>query len=517
LHTAAYKKEREVALSTRHYDWIAYHAGLTPKKLAAVDLATDRRFTYGEFDERIGRVAGHLQDVLGVLRGDRVAVLAMNDTDVFEIQFACMRLGAVFVPLNWRLTVPELTFIVGDVGAKILIHDVEFTATATALQVSYPDLQLLEHSGRGYEQAIVSGRPLAQIAPAAHDDIVTIMYTSGTTGQPKGAIITYGMHFWNAINLNVVNLTSASVTLTFMPLFHIAGLNNFANPVFHVGGTVVVMRAFDPAAALGIISDARLGITHFLGAPAHFLFMAQCPAFAEADFSRLEGVGVGAAPMPVSLLELWQHRGVTIQQGYGMTETGPATLFLPLPDAVRKTGSSGKPVLYCETRIMVDGEREAAVDEVGELWVKGPSITPGYWNRPDANKASFTDGWLHTGDLVRRDEEGFFYIVDRSKDMYISGGENVYPAEVENVLYQIPAVGEAAVIGVADERWGEVGRAIIAVKPGHTLDETAILAHCRANLAGYKNPRSVRFVEALPRNATGKVHKPTLRQQFGTV
>jgi fatty-acyl-CoA synthase len=219
--------------------------------------------------------------------------------------------------------------------------------------------------------------------------------------------------------------------------------------------------------------------------------------------------------MPVSLLETWQRQGVTIQQGYGMTETGPASLFLPRQDAVRKSGSSGKPVLYCEMRIMREDGTEAGDEEIGEIWIKGPSITPGYWNRPEANAASFTDGWLHTGDLARRDREGFYYIVDRCKDMYISGGENVYPAEVENVLYQIPGVGEAAVIGVPDARWGEVGRAVIAIRAGHALDEALVLSHCRANLAGYKIPRTIRFVEALPRNATGKVHKPSLRRDFG--
>jgi fatty-acyl-CoA synthase len=439
----------------------------------------------------------------------------MNSTDMLEMQFACMRLGAVFVPLNWRLTVPELTFILGDVGARLLIHDPEFAPAAEALAAQQAGLALMVHDAEGYEAALAAAAPLDGFVPATHDDIVTIMYTSGTTGRPKGAIITHGMHFWNAVNLGIANLTSRSTTLTFMPLFHIAGLNNFANPAFHAGAAVAVMRAFDPAAALRFIGDPDLGISHFLGAPANFLFMAQQPSFLETDFSRLELVGVGAAPMPVSLLETWQRQGVTIQQGYGMTETGPASLFLPRQDAVRKSGSSGKPVLYCEMRIMREDGTEAGDEEIGEIWIKGPSITPGYWNRPEANAASFTDGWLHTGDLARRDREGFYYIVDRCKDMYISGGENVYPAEVENVLYQIPGVGEAAVIGVPDARWGEVGRAVIAIRAGHALDEALVLSHCRANLAGYKIPRTIRFVEALPRNATGKVHKPSLRRDFG--
>jgi fatty-acyl-CoA synthase len=220
--------------------------------------------------------------------------------------------------------------------------------------------------------------------------------------------------------------------------------------------------------------------------------------------------------MPVPLLKIWEGRGVALQQGYGMTETSPAVLALDREDAVRKAGSAGKPVLHTEVRIVRPDGTDAAAGELGELWVRGPNITPGYWNRPDADKSSFTDGWLHTGDASRIDEEGFYYIVDRWKDMYISGGENVYPAEVENVLYQLPAVGEAAVIGVADERWGEIGVAIVAIKPAHTLSRTEIDAHCAANLARFKCPSVIHFVEALPRNATGKVHKPTLRERFGS-
>jgi len=276
------------------------------------------------------------------------------------------------------------------------------------------------------------------------------------------------------------------------------------------------MRAFDPGQALAVISDPSHRINVFFGVPSIYQFMAQHPAFATADFSRLLIGGVGGAPMPVPLLKTWEQRGVALQQGYGMTETSPAVLTLDREDAVRKAGSSGKPVLHTEVRIVRPDGADAATGELGELWVKGPNVTPGYWNRPDANASSFTDGWLHTGDATRVDEDGFYYIVDRWKDMYISGGENVYPAEVESVLHQIEAIAEAAIIGVPDPQWGEVGLAIVAVKPGHSLTETQIQAHCGANLARFKCPRLIRFVDALPRNATGKIHKPTLRRDFAT-
>jgi fatty-acyl-CoA synthase len=504
-------------LPVRYYDWIAHFGRRTPDKPAVIDLASERRFSYAQFDARISRLAAHLRDQLNIKRGDRVAVLALNTTDTLEVQFACGRIGAVFLPLNTRLTVPELQYIVGDAAPVLMIHDAELAdvALSVAKLCSVRSALLLGPDG-SYEAAIAASRALDQAEIVTLDDISTIMYTSGTTGQPKGAIITHGMTFWNCVNLGgPAFISPSSVLLTVLPLFHTGGLNCYTNPVLHAGGTVLIMRAFDPGSALQLISDPARGINQFFGVPSIYQFMAQHPAFAGSDFSRLVIGGVGGAPMPVPLLKVWEARGVALQQGYGMTETSPAVLTLDKEDA-RKAGSSGKPVLHTEVRIVRPDGADAEVGELGELWVKGPNITPGYWNRPDANASSFTDGWLHTGDAARIDEEGFYYIVDRWKDMYISGGENVYPAEVENVLHQLTAIAEAAVIGIPSEQWGETGMAIIAVKPGHTLSEAEIHAHCETNLARFKRPRLIRFVDALPRNATGKIHKPTLRQQFGS-
>jgi fatty-acyl-CoA synthase len=506
----------EEALSVRHYDWIAHFGRRTPDKIAVVDLASDRRLSYAQFDARISRLATHLRDTLEVGRGDRVAVLALNTTDTLEVQFACGRLGAVFLPLNTRLTVPELQFIVGDAAPKVMIHDTDLAEVALTVAKLCNVASALRLGADGpYEAAIAASKPLDRFEDVTHDDISTIMYTSGTTGLPKGAIITHGMTFWNCVNLGgPAYISPSSVLLTVLPLFHTGGLNCYTNPVLHAGGTVLIMRAFDPGLALQLINDPDRGINQFFGVPSIYQFMAQHPAFATSDFSRLVIGGVGGAPMPVPLLKVWEERGVALQQGYGMTETSPAVLTLDKEDAARKAGSSGKPVLHTEVRIVRPDGADADVGELGELWVKGPNVTPGYWNRPEANASSFTDGWLHTGDATRIDEEGFYYIVDRWKDMYISGGENVYPAEVESVLHQLTAVAEAAIIGVPSEQWGEVGMAIVAVKPGHTLTPAEIHAHCAANLARFKCPRLIEFVDALPRNATGKIHKPTLRQKF---
>ena len=324
-------------MPVRHYDWIAHFGRRTPDKTAVVDLASERHFSYAQFDARVARLARHLRDHLRVARGDRVAVLALNTTDTLEVQFACGRLGAVFLPLNTRLTVPELEFIVGDASPKVMIHDADLAETARAVgQLCKVEHSLLLGPGGSYEAAIAAAAPFNGGTDVTLDDISTIMYTSGTTGRPKGAIITHGMTFWNCVNLGgPAGIMPTSVLLTVLPLFHTGGLNCYTNPILHAGGTVLVMRVFDPGAALQLIGDPARGINTFFGVPSIYQFMAQHPAFATADFSRLLIGGVGGAPMPVPLLKVWEARGVALQQGYGMTETSPAVLTLDRDDAVR--------------------------------------------------------------------------------------------------------------------------------------------------------------------------------------
>lgn len=504
-------------MAVKTYDWLAHHARYSPERTAAIDLQTGRQFSYAQFSGRVGRLARYLRDGLGVERGDRVGILAPNTSDHFELQFACGRLGAVFLPLNWRLTVPELEFIVNDAGPKVFIYDEEFAEAAAELKARCGIAHLVDINGdnrpSAYETGIAGAAGEVTPVELTHDDLSTIMYTSGTTGLPKGAMITHGMTFWNAVNLGPPALvTPRTVHLSVLPLFHTGGLNCYSNPVFHVGGTVAVMRSFDPGRALALLMDKAIGFTHFFGVPANFLFMSQMPEFDAADLSHLSVCGVGGAPCALPILETWAAKGLPLQQGYGMTETSPAAIFINPERAVEKAGSCGLPVLHTEIRIVDEnGVDVTEPDHIGELWIKGPNITPGYWNRPEATAEAIVDGWLHTGDAARLDDEGYYFIVDRWKDMYISGGENVYPAEVENVIYQIEAVAEVAVIGVPDTRWGEVGQAVIAVKPEHTLTEADVMRHCEGRLARFKTPKSIRFVDALPRNATGKVLKRDLR------
>jgi fatty-acyl-CoA synthase len=509
--------------SISHYDWMSHHAALRGSRTALRDLATGRDFTYVELDRRAEQCAAYLQQH-GVGRGDRVAVLAYNGPEFFDVQFACGRIGAIAVLLNWRLTVAELEYICTDSSPTVLVHDESFGETATALQrlCGIKDLLAINSVGPSssttnfYENALSSvDVSTLRRERLTHDDPVTIMYTSGTTGHPKGAIITHGMLFWNAVNLGIpARISPDTVQLVVLPLFHTGGLNCYANPILHAGGTIVVARTFDPGAALKVIGDPSYGITHFFAVPAPYQFMMQHPDFEQTDLRRLAIAGVGGAPCALTIIETWAGRGVEIVQGFGMTETSPGTTMLDASDAMRKLGSAGKPLLHTEVQIVKEDGSVAGPGEIGELWTRGPNITPGYWNKPEATASSFEDGWLKTGDAAKTDDEGFIYIVDRWKDMYISGGENVYPAEVENVLYQLPEVAEAAVIGVPNEKWGEVGMAVLVCKPNVTLDPSAVIAHCASKLAKFKVPSSVAFIDVLPRNATGKVLKRELRVRF---
>ena len=505
------------------YDWIAHHRANRPGKLAVRELSPPRSLSYADLDARADALAAYLAS-LGIARGDRVALLAHNGVETFDLQFACGRSGTIAVLLNWRLTVPELSYILDDSAPQLLIHDIEFTEAAQALQrrCAIPTLLCIDKRAgalsatNAYEAMIAqfTGQPAPREA-LTHDDVVTIMYTSGTTGHPKGAMITHGMNFWNCVNLGTPSgVGQDTVHLSVLPLFHTGGLNCYSNPVLHAGGTVVIMRSFDPGQALRVIGDPAQGITHFFGVPAPYQFMAQHPDFPSTDLSRLRSAGVGGAPCALAILQAWADRGVLLRQGFGMTETSPASIFLDPADAIRKLGSTGKPLMHTEARIVNDAGSECGPGEIGELWVAGPNITPGYWNRPDATAAAFEGRWLKTGDAAKRDDEGFYYIVDRWKDMYISGGENVYPAEIENVLYQLPQVAEAAVIGVPDDKWGEVGLAVLVLKAGQSLDRDTVVGHCSQQLARFKWPKDIAVIDALPRNATGKVLKRELRRQF---
>jgi fatty-acyl-CoA synthase len=509
-------------------DWIAFHADRTPEKLALIDQASGRRYTYGEMNDRAARLAAYLRDAWGVVRGDRVAILAKNSTEYFEFQSACVKLGALMLPLNWRLAEQELRFILQDSGAVGIVYDAEFADRIPPLMGAPLVNRLRLNSGSAfmdefpeYESAIDATHARVVMSPqTTHDDPTLIMYTAGTTGRPKGVLITHGMMLWNAVNITTpTGLNHDSLFYCVLPTFHIGGLNLYVNPLLHLGGTSIIARQFDAGLTLRTLSDPDLRVTHMFGVPSIYLFMSQHPDFDATDLSTVHSWGCGGAPMPVALLEQYTRRGIVIQLGFGMTETSPTVFLIDKHRALSKPTSVGKPLQHTRVRVVREDFSDCAPGEIGEVVICGPNVTPGYWQRPDANRDSFTldvygQRWLHSGDAGMTDDEGCIYIVDRYKDMYISGGENVYPAEVEQVLYGIDGVAEAAVIGVPDARWGECGMAILVVKPGCTLDPDAVIAHCAANLAKFKVPRQVVFIDLLPRNAAGKVLKYALRERF---
>lgn len=498
------------------FDLLAKQADLRPDKIALVDPNTNREFTYAQFNERASRFAEFMRSEWKIQPGERVSILTPNGTDYFEVLYACSKIGAILVPLNWRLAVPELQAILADSTPRALIYDTAHAETAKTIAGEMFTLPLtpgMREDGN-YEAALASASGKSIVMPARPlDECWYLLYTAGTTGRAKGVIQTYGMVLYNHLNIGpAIDLTSQDTTLNLLPVFHTGGNNMYTNPTFIAGGTAIVPRAFDVVQAMQLLSTRA---TAFFGVTAMYLFISQHPDFEKTDFSHMRSWASGGSSMPVSLLETYDKRGIKIQQGFGMTETGPTVFLVDEEHAISKSGSVGKPQPWVDVRIVDREGADVPVGEMGELLIKGPGVTPGYWQLPEITKNSFEDGWLHSGDVSRRDEDGYYYIVDRWKDMFISGGENVYPAEVENVLFSNPAVAEAAIIGVKDEKWGEVGRAIVALKPNQTLTEQEVIDFCKERLAKYKVPKSVVFINALPRNAAGKVLKTDLRKQYG--
>jgi fatty-acyl-CoA synthase len=442
--------------------------------------------TYAELDEASERVAASFRE-RGLERGDCVATLTGNSPEHVAVFFACAKTGLILAPLSWRLAPAEIAYQLGNAEPALFLVEDEYGPLAAG-------------AGHASEPLSIPDTVPGQSRDVAvrDDDPLLLVYTSGTTGRPKGALLTHANCFWTNLSFDLATGVSGDdVVLQVLPQFHCGGWNVQALLAWWKGATVVLERSFDPARCLALIEEKR--VTTMMGVPANYLFLAQDPAFASTDLSSLRRAVVGGAPMPEPLLETWHERGVHVVQGYGLTEAAPNVLCLPPEDAVRKLGSAGKPYPHVDVRL--SGE--------GELQVRGPNVFAGYWRDPEATAAAFDGGWLRTGDVAERDDEGFYRIKGRLKDMYISGGENVYPAEVESVLHEHPAVADAAVVGVPDERWGEVGVAFV-VAAGETSEE-ALIEFVRTRLARFKAPKAVRFVDVLPRSAMGKVAKEELR------
>ncbi|MEU4878010.1 long-chain fatty acid--CoA ligase [Streptomyces sp. NPDC021608] len=491
--------------------WPARRARKTPHRTALVhgEQATDYRTLYA----RTTRLAHALRE-RGVRRGDRIAYLGPNHPAYLETLFAAGTLGAVFVPLNTRLAGPEIAYQLADSGAKALVYGPSHAGLVAGLPGN-TDVRTYVEVGAEYEEALDAASDEPVDTPVAPDDTCVIMYTSGTTGRPKGAMLTHGNLTWNAVNVLVdTDLIADERALVSAPLFHTAGLNMLTLPVLLKGGCCVLVEAFDPAATLDLIERHR--ITFMFGVPTMFEQVARHPRWPDADLSSLRILTCGGSPVPTPLIAAYQQRGLTFLQGYGMTEASPGTLFLDAEHAVAKAGSAGVPHFFSDVRVLRPDLTPVDVGETGEVVVRGPHVMPGYWGLPEETAASFVDGWFRSGDAARVDEDGYVHIVDRIKDMIISGGENVYPAEIEDLLLTHPEIAECAVIGVADDTWGEVPRAVVVPREGATLDPDAVLASLAGRLAKYKIPKSVVVADSLPRTASGKLLKSRVRSRFGS-
>ena len=498
------------------YDWIEYHAVTTPDKRAMFDLFSGRDFSYAQMHERVAQCAGMLKDK-GIKPGDRVAFLCLNTTDVMELVFGCWRVGAICLALNFRLTPPELAFILNDSDASMVLVDAPFAPIAEAAKALTSVTHWVGTDGMGgasdYEAGLAAADPIYDYHPQSLEDQCLLMYSSGTTGAPKGVIITHAMlDFTASAAVRIGESGPADVTLNNMPLFHIGGLNVTALPSIWVGGTCVIMRMFDPDATIKAISNPDLGISVIFCVPAAYNAMRASTLIETADFSRINVALCGAETVPEALINWWLEKGITIQEGYGMTETAAAGTFLRKADIPQRIGSAGRALMHSRVKIVDAKGEEVPRGTAGEIWFKGLSLTPGYWRNPKANAESFTDGWFHSGDIGIMDEDGYVSIEDRVKDMYISGGENVYPAEIEGLLYEIPQIVEVAVIGLKDEKWGETGCVCAVVKKGESLSLDDVLAHLDGRLAKFKLPSFIHLMKELPRGGTGKVLKFELRK-----
>jgi fatty-acyl-CoA synthase len=502
-------------------DLLSKRANLTPDREALYDLTSGVRYTYAQLNERANRAANFLREKFKVQKGDRVSILAHNSIAYVDLLFGVGKIGAVLAPLNWRLTSRELTYIVNDSQPKVLIVGPEFVPVFDEMRGEIKVEQIISLEGakiagsESYEESLEQAegsepkRPVIEV-----DDAYCILYTSGTTGRPKGAVLPHRQILWNAINTVVSwGLSEKDVSPILTPMFHSGGLFVFLVPLFYAGGRIVLARTFEPDASLQLIVKEKCSV--ILGVPTLFQVWMNSPKFEETDFSHVHFFISGGAPCPPSLIEAWsKSKGIAMRQGYGLTEVGVNCFSMTDEDALRKMGSVGKPIFHSQMRLVDADSNDVPVGETGELIIAGPHVCAGYWNNAEATQQSLKDGWFHTGDMARMDDEGYFYIAGRFKDMIISGGENVYAAEVEAIFREHDAVADAALIGQPDEKWGEVGLMIVACKPNQSVKAEELLKHCQGRLAKYKIPKRVEFVEALPYSPYGKVIKAELRKLF---
>ena len=509
-------------------DYLGRREIYSPETLAVIDAGKDPelRLTYKQWNRRVNRLASWLRETAGIEKGDRVAILARDGIEHLDCFFACGKLGAIHTALNWRLHWRELAGLIEQTTPKVLIYSDDFIETVKDLAA---DIQGTGHEIAHYLHLEGNGIPGSLLYEAAFqdqpdapvisesleaEDIACLLFTGGTTGLPKGAQISHRQITWNVLNTVIHDITHNDIYLCVFPLFHTGGLFTYISSQIMFGNTTILIRQFDPEQVLDLIE--REQVTVFAGVPTMYQMLTQAKNWETADLSSLRFCTSGGAPLPVPLVEKYTaEKGIRFKQGFGMTEYGPGLFALPPEDAIRKAGSIGRPNFFVDVRVVDEDNHPLGPNTPGELVLKGPSGSSGYWKNPEASAAVFDDeGWFHTGDIVEYDDDWYFYVRDRKKDMIISGGENVYPVEIENVLYRHPAVHMCAVIGLPDEKWGEIGHACVVLKPGATATEAELFDFMKANLAGYKVPKGVSIMDTLPLSGMGKILKRELREQF---
>lgn len=501
-------------------DIIGRRALYSADQLAVVDAGKDphRTFTYVELNNRANRLANWLRHGAGIEPGDRVAMLAHNGVEYLDAFFACGKLGAILTPMNWRLHWREQLALVEKTTPKVLIYSDEFKENARHLTRMSESLSHVLHiEGEGIENSrnfekTISDSILHPVTTEniTEENIACLIFTGGTSGEPKAAQISHRMIAWNTLNTVIHDLQHGDITVNTFPMFHTGGLLVYTIPLLILGGTVVLTRRFDAQQVLNLLQE--YAATVYAAVPTTYQMLTAAPNWHSADLSSLRFCTSGGAPLPVRLVEQFRdEKGVQFKQGFGMSEFGPGVFALAPEDAIRKAGSIGRPNFFVDARIVDEDNHPVKPGQIGELVLRGPSLCSGYFNDPEASRQAVDDeGWFHTGDLAISDEQQYFTIVDRKKDMFISGGENIYPVEIEHTIYKHPAVEMCAVVGVPDDQWGQVGKAFVVLKKGNRLTEEALMNHMQHFLAGYKVPKHVEFVDELPISGAGKILKREL-------
>ncbi|WP_352420482.1 AMP-binding protein [Proteiniborus sp.] len=504
-----------------------FRARLSSDKEAIFDLDNNKHYTYGNLDNRSNILSNYLAEKLGIKKGDRVAFITRNCIELFDAYYATAKLGAILVPYNARLSVDELAQLINNEQPRILFYEDTFKDIADGLKkkVSIENYVVLSNADSKiedlhYEEIINYENNSPRVCKELDlEDIHLLIHTGGTTGLPKGAMISHRAMLFNSMNEIITwNISNSDSAHLILPLFHTGGWNLLTIPLLHAGGHLIINKQFDPKMSLKIINDEKP--TFVFGAATIFRMMVNLPEFENTDFSSVRWVMAGAAPTPINIMEIFWNRGIKFVLGYGMTEAGPNNLsapaeFMTFEQIKEKYASVGKPMYFTLAKIVDDNGNEVDADEAGELIWSGPQIFSGYWNNEEETKKTLKDGWVYTGDMARKDKDGFIYIVGRKKNMFISGGENVFPPEIEIALYDYPAVHEVCVIGVPDEKWGEVGKAVIVLKPGMSATKEEILTYLRSKLAHYKIPKYVTFINELPKSNVGKIVGAQVTKLYG--